>query len=288
MAHNNFSEPVGDPFRTEYSFSDRPRTTYRMRVETLGEGEPDVAVVGGIHGDEPSGPAAIEALLDDPPNVERPVKLIIANEEALAAGERYLEEDLNRAFPGDPDADTHEGRLAAELAAEIVGCVTLSLHSTQSYPEPFAIVPEVTDLVREIVPALPVDVVVESGQFVDGRLLAITDVIEVECGYQGSDRAAENASALVDAFLRATGVLPGPVERREDIPLYRLARSVPKASAGEYDLLAANFERVSSGEAFAAADDERFVADEPFYPVLMSAEGYESIFGYAAERVGSI
>jgi len=259
-----------------------------MRVETLGEGAPEVAVIGGIHGDEPSGRRAVEALMENPPDVERPLKLIVANEAALEAGERYLEEDLNRAFPGDPDADTHEGRLAAALTEELAGTLALSLHSTQSYPKPFAITGGVDDLARELVPALPVEALVTSGAFSDGRLLAVADVIEVEAGHQGSERAAENAALLVDAFLRATGVLPGGVERRDHLPVYRLSRSVPKDAATEYDLLAANFERVSSGEAFAAVDDEDVVADEPFYPVLMSENGYEGIFGYAAEHVGSI
>ena len=52
-----------------------------MRVETLGEGDPEVAVVGGIHGDEPCGSAAVEAVLEANIEVARPVKLIIANEE---------------------------------------------------------------------------------------------------------------------------------------------------------------------------------------------------------------
>ncbi|AGN01512.1 succinylglutamate desuccinylase [Salinarchaeum sp. Harcht-Bsk1] len=259
-----------------------------MRIETLGDGEPEIAVIGGIHGDEPSGQRAVEGLMEDPPDVERPVKLIVVNEEALEAGERYLDEDLNRAFPGDPDADTHEGRLAAKLTDALEGTVALSLHSTQSYPKPFAITREVDDLAREFVPALPVDSLVTAGTFTDGRLLDVADVIEVEAGHQGSERAAENAALIVDAFLKAAGVLPGEVERREHLPVYRLSRSVPKAAATDYDLLAANFERVSPGEPFAAAGGEEVVADEPFYPVLMSAEGYESIFGYAAEHVGSI
>jgi hypothetical protein len=162
------------------------------------------------------------------------------------------------------------------------------LHSTQSYPKPFAITESVNELAEEIVPALPVDALVTSGDFADGRLLDVADVIEVEAGHQGSERAAENAALLVDAFLKATGVLPGEVERSTHLPVYRLSRSVPKAAATDYDLLVANFERVGSGETFAEMGDEKVVADEPFYPVLMSAEGYEGIFGYAAERVGSI
>ena len=41
-----------------------------MRVETLGEGEPEVAVVGAIHGDEPCGATAVEAVLETDPDVE--------------------------------------------------------------------------------------------------------------------------------------------------------------------------------------------------------------------------
>jgi succinylglutamate desuccinylase len=74
-----------------------------MRIEQFGEGDPEVAVVGGIHGDEPCGVRAIERLLENPPSVRRPVALVVANERALAAGTRRVDEDLNRAFPGDPD-----------------------------------------------------------------------------------------------------------------------------------------------------------------------------------------
>lgn len=271
-----------------------------MRVETLGDGAPEVAVVGGIHGDEPSGVRAIERVLEANPDVDRPVAFIIANERALDAGVRYIDEDLNRAFPGDPDADTHEGRLAAELLEVVDGCTVLSLHSTQSHPEPFAIVTEINDLAREIVPKLPVESVVTSAEFSQGRLLETGDVIEVEAGHQGSERAAYNAEALVWAFLQATGVLSEPVEvdgavvdtdaTRADngsrpLPVYRLSRLIPKSEAETYELLTPNFERVDVGDVFAAIDDEGIVADEPFYPVLMSEEGYERIFGYAAERI---
>ena len=111
-----------------------------MEVFEVGEGTPEIAVVGGIHGDEPCGVRAVERLLADDEEFERSVKLIIANEEALEVGERYVERDLNRAFPGDPDGDTHEGRLAHRLQQELTGCTTLAIHSTQSYAEPFAVI----------------------------------------------------------------------------------------------------------------------------------------------------
>ncbi|MFB6143204.1 MAG: succinylglutamate desuccinylase/aspartoacylase family protein [Halorientalis sp.] len=266
-----------------------------MRVETVGDGPAEVAVVGGIHGDEPCGVHAVEQLLADPPAVERAVKFVVANEGAIERGVRYVDEDLNRAFPGDPEGGTHEQKLAAAVADELAGCEVLSLHSTQSYGGLFALVDRLGEFERGVCPHLPVDAVVETGQFSEGRLFEATDrVVEVECGYQGSDAAADNAVAVTEAFLRAAGVLSGEHLTRDradgtaELPVYRLTKPVPKAAAQAYEVFASNFRRVGAGEAFAAADEEEYVADEPFYPVLMSPYGYEDVFGYAADRIDTL
>ena len=261
-----------------------------MRVETLGDGDPEVAIVGGIHGDEPCGPAALEALLSADLDVERPVKLIVANERALARGVRYVDEDLNRAFPGDPDADTHEGRLAHELLAEIRGCEILSLHSTQSYAAPFALVSELDGYALSICPYLSVEAVVETAGYSGGRLIAYPDVIELECGLQRSAAAAENAERLSREFLVAVGALSGAIDapRHHPLSVFRLEKQIPKPPAEEYEVLVDNFERVAEGEAFAEADGETLRSDVPFYPVLLSAYGYRNVFGYVGSLVGRL
>jgi predicted deacylase len=259
-----------------------------MRVERLGDGEPEIAIVAGIHGDEPCGVRAVERLLDERPAVRRPVKLVVANEEAIERGVRYVDEDLNRSFPGDPDADTHEGRLAHVVGEELADCLTLSMHSTQSYAEPFAIVESVTDDVRRLCPHLPVRSVVETGGFVDGRLFVSVDrLVEVECGLQGSEQAAQNAVSLARDFLTVAGALPGDTVPRE-MPVFRLVEQVAKAPAEQYEVFVENFERVERGERFAAAGGTDHVADDAFYPVLMSSYGYDEVFGYAADRVGTL
>jgi predicted deacylase len=260
-----------------------------MRIEQLGEGDPEVAVVGGIHGDEPCGVRAVEHFVDENPDVERPVALVIANEEAAAEGRRYLENDLNRSFPGDPEGETHESRLAHAVGEAIGDCTTLALHSTQSYEHLFALVDEVDDLTRAVCPRLSVDAVVETGAK-GGRIFdAVPDTVEVECGFQGSDRATANAIQVTREFLAATGVLADAEHHRDvELPVFRLGEAIPKRAAEEYEVYAENFEEVLAGEPFAAADSEAIVAEEAFHPVLMSAYGYEDVFGYTAERVGTL
>lgn len=256
-----------------------------MWVEQLGSGEPEVAVLGAVHGDEPCGVRAIERLIEERPTVAEPVKLVIANELAFQEGARYVDEDLNRAFPGDPEANAHERRLAAALEDELADCLTFSMHSTQSHAEPFAIVGDVDQTAREIVPQLPVTALVETGRYREGRLFTQVDSIEAECGLQGSDAAAENADRLTRAFLTATGVLPGDTVER-DLEIYRLTDRITKDRADRYEVFVDNFTRVEAGETFAAADGSEHVAEEPFYPVLMSSNGYPNVFGYAAEQEG--
>jgi len=266
-----------------------------MKIYELGDGTPEVAVIGGIHGDEPCGPLAIERLLAEEPAVERPVKFIIANEEALDAGERYLDADLNRVFPGDADAEAHERRLAYDLAREIQGCTTLALHSTQSTPRPMGVIRSVDEVARAIYPRLPVDVLIETDAHTEGRLVEYPHTVEVECGLQGTDAAADNGYELIRAFLAATGALPEPgAHDRLDTPdpemvhVYRLQRPIPKPAGSEYEVFVENFERIEEGTAFAAVDGQPLYAEADFYPVLLSARGYEDIFGYVAERVGEV
>jgi predicted deacylase len=260
-----------------------------VRIHDLGDGPAETAVVAGVHGDEPCGVRAVERLLasDLGDDLTAPVKLVVANEAACDAGERFVDEDLNRAFPGDPDADSHEARLAHDLSRELRGCTTLALHSTRSYADPFAVVRRVDAVARGVCPHLPVDAVVETDAHTEGRLVAHPGVVEVECGLQGTDAAADNAVEVTRAFLRAAGALPGGDDRR-DVPTFRLDGPIPKPPAAEYEVFAENFARVAAGEPFAAADGETLTAETSFHPVLLSADGYESQFGYAAERVDDV
>jgi predicted deacylase len=260
-----------------------------MRVEQLGEGEPELAVVGSVHGDEPCGAHAIETLLEEAPDVTQPVKFIIANERALDSGVRFIDTDMNRAFPGDPDSDMHEQRLAAELLDELRGCTTFSMHSTQSYERAFAIVDETGPFAASICPALSVDLLVETVDFGKDTLVGYADAVEVECGLQGSERAKENAVQLVREFLNAMGALADTDEPEEEaLPVYRLRRLIPKKPAESYAVHVPNFERVDKGAPYATIDDEDLIAEEAFYPVLMSSYGYDDQFGYAAELTGDL
>lgn len=254
-------------------------------VVDRGPGDPEIALVGGVHGDEPSGVHAIRSVLDDDLEFERGVRFIIANPPAFVANERFLDTDLNRVFPGDVDASARERRLAAQLCKLTSGLPTLSLHSTHSHPDPIALV-AFDDEVADIAADLPVSKIVDETPTIDGAFTDCSSVITIESGCQHTEEATETAIEQARAFLAVTDAINESVLDSE-ATFYRIDEEVEKPSEAIYDLHVENFETVEAGTIYATADDESFVADRPFVPIMMSECGYEDVFGYKGSIVGT-
>lgn len=248
-----------------------------MEVETRGTGEIEFTIVGSIHGDEPAGKKAIEKFLKKDYDYKKAVKFIIANEEALEEDQRFLDTDLNRSFPGDIDSGNREERLAAKLLSEIEDTKVLDIHTTHSFDRPFATVKSFENL--EMVKASGAEYAVkfEKGE---GTLTDFATGIVVEAGFQHSDEAIENAVNVIENFLAYYDAIDKDYEL-SDPELFVHEDDVD----GNWEFLKDNFQKVDKGEVYAKREDEELVAEEDFYPVLMSTNGYEGMLGHKASKV---
>ncbi|MFC6955222.1 succinylglutamate desuccinylase/aspartoacylase domain-containing protein [Halorubellus litoreus] len=255
-----------------------------MRTHTLGEGEPALAVVVGQHGDEPCGERAMERLFaDDDLRVAGAVLFVVANERAAEAGERFVDVDLNRAYPGDPDADAYEARLATELLDVVDGLPVLDLHSTVSTAEPFALYQRLTPETRRLLERTGLDRAVDI-RTEAGGLTSHVDGVAVECGLKGTETAVDNAERVVRNALATAGVLDGDGVVA-DPTVFEVTDRVDGTG---YEFLGENFVAVPAGTPFARRGDDELVADDPFYPVLMSTDGYDDSVGFRARRRGPL
>ena len=245
-----------------------------------GKGQPELVVVGSVHGDEPAGKKAIQRVLDKNLEFLKPVKFIVANEKALEKNQRYLEADLNSSFPGNSRSDKHEEKLAAEIAEHVKGEKVLDLHTTHSSEKPFA---NVKDFEEETVEMLKQTGVENSAWFPEnsGVLIEMASTgVLVETGPQGSEKAINDAEKVLENFLKCQGVIKGNCER-SDPDLFRHFETVE----GDWVFKAENFKKVEKGEIYATREDQELAASEDFYPVLMSTNGYEGKLGYKAEKI---
>lgn len=263
-----------------------------MKMIERGGGNPRVAIVGGIHGDEPAGVRIVERLAEAPA-IKRPdgtVQLITANEPAIESGERYTETDLNRTFPGDDTSDVYESALAARLTEVLAGAdAILALHTSHSAPPPFAIFSQLTDSVRRTVTGLPVKHAVDSSDLRGTTLDSVLPhTVSLEAGRQGSDEAVEFGYEAVLSFLRAHGVIADEEPTFTETEVVKGHEEVPKGS-GEPHVYYSNFEEIPKGDVFARDDTYTHTVErDGVVPILASEHGYEDIFGIYGSFQASI
>lgn len=251
-----------------------------MKTEILGKGKPEHAVVYHIHGDEPCGRKAVERLKESDYTTRKPLKLVFANEKAAEKSVRYTDTDLNRVFPGDPESDMHEERIAPEIIEELEGLKTLNIHSTRSQPTPFGTLKDLDDRSLELAKATGAEkfALFEESS---GSLENFVNSTLVEAGPQGTEKAVEQAYQTLINFLGFYDVIDYDPELKEP-EVYRVFETVEGRG---YEFFGANFQKVEEGEKYAELNGEDIVAERDFYPVLMSTSGYSDMLGFKAERI---
>ncbi|HEX6884930.1 MAG TPA: succinylglutamate desuccinylase/aspartoacylase family protein [Planctomycetota bacterium] len=211
-----------------------------------------VLVVGGVHGNEPAGVRAIQAVLAElarraPPFRGRLVGLV-GNARALAQGRRYLTLDLNRQWTeerlralrassaplGDPEALEQCALLEAfdeHLAQGFERVVLLDLHSTSAGGAPFSIVSDTLQN-RPFAFALPVPVLLGLEERIEGTLLAwFADLGHVALCLEGGQNdlpsTVEHHVAALWLILAAAGCVA-----EADVPELAAHRARLATSAG--------------------------------------------------------
>lgn len=205
------------------------------------------------------------------------MKLILANEKAFEQDERFVDIDMNRVFPGDPVSDKYEERIAAELVEEIEDLKVIDLHSTASKDAPFAIVEYPSESQIEMLKSTGMDKVADMTHV--GAKNPELEFVAIEVS-EKSENPSEDAFNILRNFLAAEGILDLDYER-SDPDIFR----VYETEKGEnYEFTAENFQKVTEGEIFAKKQGDNKVADEDFYPVLMSTDGYDELIGFKANK----
>lgn len=87
-----------------------------------------ILVIGGMHGNEPLGISVVKLLQERPLN---DVDSILANQQAIADNCRFIEQDLNRSFPGNAKSKVYEQyRAAVVLKVTTQYDIVLDFHNT--------------------------------------------------------------------------------------------------------------------------------------------------------------
>ncbi len=118
-----------------------------------------IGVVGCLHGDEHYGKKVLNRLQKNRKYKQNAIALF-ANKKAYDKNKRFIDQDLNRSFPGNRNGN-YEERLAMRILKKIKDCAfVIDLHSSSTETPPFIILSKVTKQHLEFIRHIPIENVV--------------------------------------------------------------------------------------------------------------------------------
>lgn len=227
-----------------------------------------LAVVCCVHGDEAFGERVFKYYAKHPDEAKG-VRFILANEEALAVRKRFIDNDLNRNFPGGSDGK-HEQRLAAEMMPLLQDAkIVIDLHTTTSHLIMTPIVANLGKGVQRVINLTnSAEVVVMKPSIVRHALIGN---VAAGVSLEFNTHYARTPEAMLELRRIIAGVASGdayePVVRR----VFRLDGTI--ARSVELPTEVANF---------------RKPANLDFYPFLPNGKSYATHRGFMATRVEEV
>lgn len=191
---------------------------------------PSIFVIGGMHGNEPSGVEALQYVfqkLDQlKPNFKGEIIAITGNLKALQVGQRYIDTDLNRLWKMKPDMENLENPIASaekeefeEIQSMISKAISnrrgplifLDLHTTSAESPPFLLIGD-TLRNRKFVSQLNLPVVLGVEEQLDGPMMSYINAqghiaIGFEAGQHKAASSVKNQKCLVWSLLARAGCL---------------------------------------------------------------------------------
>lgn len=225
-----------------------------------GNGEIVLTIVCCQHGDEVFGQKVFEYYQN---KLDR-IRIIMANEEAYDQEKRFIEDDLNRSFPGDR-VGSHEQRLAAQIMPYIKDVrYVLDIHTTTSDIVMTPIICNESDNVKKILNLTSSkEVAYMSNGIADHSLIgqvAAGVSLEFNEGYAKTEAALDEVIHVVDGLL---GDLPDNSYERQ---IFDIEGSISADQMLEFDV--ANFKKDGSLDG---------------YPFLLYEKSYKPKKGFYAK-----
>lgn len=232
---------------------------------------PRCVLLGGNHGNEPSGVSAVMRLLHEYTMGARElasgkVVLAVGNEDAVLMNKREVSYNLNRLFLAEPKEGSDPELLRARELQNVLfepGSLLVDLHSTSQASRPFVMVE--SDRVDEASWVPVATVLCGTPEHWDRYLMGTTQcyartkgvtAFTVECGQHDQESTAEVAYATAEAFLRAYLTQePHKVPFNDDRLVVEFSEVVPKEDESfRFARKFEGFDLLSEGELVGSGD----------------------------------
>lgn len=250
--------------------------------------KPIVAIVGCVHGDELIGKKIIEALKKI--KIKRGALMtIIGNEKALKLKQRFVDQDLNRSFPG-KERGNYEEHLAYILKNKIASAdYVIDIHSTITTVKNLAIITRKNKKTLELINLLSPRRVALIDRVIGKKALTYycKAGISLEYGKDGDRLVYDKILKDIMVLLKKLGMINFKTKMVSVKPeLYRINETIKKQNGFKINNEIKNFKLIKKGDLIASSDSKSIKAKTNFYPILFGKNSYKDIYGFTAKKVG--
>jgi succinylglutamate desuccinylase len=230
-----------------------------------------IAVVCCLHGTEPYGMEVIKRLPSHIPS-------FIGNKKALNKNRRFIENDLNRSFPGNK-LGGYEDKQAYYLCKELKEFdYVIDLHSSSNNCPLFGIITNPNKYKIELAKKLGLKrLVIMNESIASGKAL----IDSVNCGISlevGPHNRVKNVEEVLDLIYN----LVEDKNYSENLEIYEVFKIVKKEKE---NILITNFEEVKEKQIIAKNSTGNQLAEKDFVAILVGEQAYKEILCLAAKKI---
>ncbi len=211
----------------------------------------------------------------------------IANKKAFEKKVRFIDQDLNRSFPGNKSGN-YEQRLAASLLPIIKSSdVVIDIHSTRSSLKDSLIVTKLDRNTLKYIKIINPKYLLYMNITKDNALISSAKVgIAFEYGKDESKETLQKTVRDIKKLLLYLNMIDG--EERNEKPrtvFFEVSKSVEKPDKMKLKKEVKNFKLVKRGDIYATNNKKHLVAKNDFYPILFGESNYKDIFGFEGKKI---
>lgn len=241
----------------------------------------------GTHGDEKIGRVVADAL-QRCTILRGSLTVLIANEKAYERNVRFIDQDLNRSFPGTKKGN-HEQRLAHSLLPIIESYdMVIDIHSTTSELRDAIIVTSLNKKTRHYINVISPKYALWMRATGNSALISNAKIgIAFEYGKDKDPAVAKRViQGIMRLLMHERMIAPKNIRAAQHpIKFFKVTSSVPKPVGAVLAPTIKNYKLITKGTAYAKAPSGAILARRDFYPILFGQHNYTEIFGFAAHSI---
>lgn len=255
---------------------------------TFGDGSPRIAIVGCTHGDEPLGKFVIGSLIKDIIPIKGSISFFIAHPLALKKKKRFIEQDLNRSFPGKMNGKIEE-RIAYELKKTLSSFdVVIDIHATNSNIDSLAIVTKQNKKVTTFLNHIPIKKIglARSSVFGGHELINHTKMgVALEYGPDKKGTNHHRVTQDIKHILINLGIIAGVKKSYPAKEIYTITDQyhTPKKFKASNKLK--DFQLIRKGQMIGMVRNKKIYSDKNFYPLFLGKGKYKGTLALVADKV---